>query len=131
MKSLIVGAAFLSFIVLTASGFVRAQDDFPLVMDGTEEPEFHTAGESGECYVYAKYVIKTASSEDGGADIAVYKRGAASGENACDTSGEAWLFVNNSDNNSFSGLSGKFMFVDMGTSADSRDVVIYDFSQHQ
>ena len=36
-------------------------------MPGTETPESHTSGESGECFVFAKYVIKTNPSEDGGA----------------------------------------------------------------
>lgn len=130
MKNVLTLIGSLSLIVFTTTGIARAQDEAPLVMPGTETPESHTSGENGECFVFAKYVIKTNPSEDGGANISVYKRSAAA-ENACDTSGEPWLYVADSDNNSFFGLSGKYLFVDMGTSADSRDLVIYDFSLHK
>jgi len=130
MKNFLTLVGSLSLIFLASAGIARAQDKALLVMPGTETPESHTSGESGECFVFEKYVIKTNASEDGGANISVYKRGPAVG-NACDTSGDAWLYVADSDNNSFFGLSGKYMFVDMGTSVDSRNFDIYDFSLHK
>jgi len=130
MKNFLTLVGSLSLIFLASAGIARAQDKALLVMPGTETPESHTSGESGECFVFEKYVIKTNASEDGGANISVYKRGPAVG-NACDTSGDAWLYVEDSDNNSFFGLSGKYMFVDMGTSVDSRNFDIYDFSLHK
>jgi hypothetical protein len=130
MKNLLTLIGLLSLTIFAAAGIAGAQDEAPLVMPGTETPEAHTSGDSGECFVFAKYVIKTNPSEDGGANISVYKRGQAA-ENPCDASGNAWLYVADSDNNSFFGLSGKYMFVDMGTSADSRDLDIYDFSLHK
>jgi len=130
MKNVLRLIGSLSLTVFAVAGITQAQDEAPLVMPGTETPESHTSGESGECFVFAKYVVKTNPSEDGGANISVYKRGSAA-ENPCDTTGEAWLYVADSDNNSFSGLSGKYMFVDMGTSVDSRNLDIYDFSLHK
>ena len=130
MKNFLTLVGSLSLIFLASAGIARAQDKALLVMPGTETPESHTSGESGECFVFEKYVIKTNPSEDGGANISVYQRGPTAG-NACDTSGDAWLYVADSDNNSFFGLSGKYMFVDMGTSVDSRNFDIYDFSLHK
>jgi len=130
MKNFLTLVGSLSLIFLASAGIARAQDKALLVMPGTETPESHTSGESGECFVFEKYVIKTNPSEDGGANISVYQRGPTAG-NACGTSGDAWLYVADSDNNSFFGLSGKYMFVDMGTSVDSRNFDIYDFSLHK
>jgi hypothetical protein len=130
MKNLLRLIGSLTLTVLAVAGIAQAQDESALVMTGTETPESHTSGESGECFVFAKYVIKTSPSEDAGANISVYKRVPAA-ENPCDTSGNALLYVADSDNNSFFGLSGKYMFVDMGTSADSHSFDIYDFSLHK
>ena len=95
MKNFLTLVGSLSLIFLASAGIARAQDKALLVMPGTETPESHTSGESGECFVFEKYVIKTNASEDGGANISVYKRGPAVG-NACDTSGDAWLDTQNS-----------------------------------
>jgi hypothetical protein len=66
MKNVLPLIVSLLLIVLAPAGIVHAQDEAPLVMPGTETPESHTSGDSGECFVFAKYVIKSNPSEDGG-----------------------------------------------------------------
>jgi hypothetical protein len=114
----------ISVVITALTDAAAAQDEAPLVMPGTEAPESHVSAETSECFVFARYVIKTAPSEDGGSNISVYKRGHA--RDACLAEGEPWLYAPDSDNNSFFGLSGKYLFVDMGTSAGSRDLEVYD-----
>ena len=123
MKNTLTFTGWLLIIIFTAAGIALAQDEEPLVMPGTEAPVAHASGEN-ECFVFAKYVIKTAPSEDGGANVSVYKRETPG--DACETEGDPWLYVADSDNNSFFGIAGKYLFIDMGTSADSRDIVVYD-----
>ena len=75
MKNFLTLVGSLSLIFLASAGIVRAQDKALLVMPGTETPESHTSGESGECFVFEKYVIKTNASEDGGANISLFTSG--------------------------------------------------------
>ena len=130
MKSLLlsIGSLSLSLVITVASA---AQEEAPIVMPGTEPPVSHSAGDNGECFVFAKYVVKTNPSEDGGANVSLYKRSSSSEDDPCQISGDAWLYVADSDNNSFFGISGRYLFIDMGTSSDSRDLDVYDLSLHK
>jgi hypothetical protein len=129
MKKSLHLIGLLGLLSLAAIGSALAQDDAPLVMPGTEPLVAHSAGENTECFVYAKYVVKTAASEDGGSNVSVYKR--ESPGDACETEGDRWLYVEDADNNSFFGISGKYLFIDMGTSVESRTIDIYDLGQQK
>jgi hypothetical protein len=129
MKKSLHLIGLLGLLSLAAIGSALAQDDAPLVMPGTEPPVAHSAGENTECFVFSKYVVKTAASEDGGSNVSVYKR--ESPGDACETEGDRWLYVEDADNNSFFGISGKYLFIDMGTSVESRTIDIYDLGQQK
>jgi len=132
MKNVFVAIAFLSLMFFAFVGVASSQDDEPQVMPGTEAAEFQQGGESGQCFVFNKYVVKTKDSEDGGSDVSVYKRAAsAAAENACETGGEPWLYVADSDNNSFFGIAGKYLFIDSGRSVDSRGLIVSDLDLHK
>jgi hypothetical protein len=109
-------------------GISVAQDEAPLVMPGSETPAAHSSHDDGECFIFGRYVVKTATSDDGGANVAVYEAGSGDKGGACRTAGDRVLYVEDSDNNAFYGISGKYMFIDKGTSAGSRDLDIYDLS---
>ncbi len=112
-----------------AAGTVFAQDEEYNVMKGTETPVFHKPSDTGKCYVFSEYIVKTEQSEDGGENIAVYKRGTStSAKSACQTKGDEYQSIKDSDNNNFYGLSGSLIFIDSGTSVESRGLEIYNLT---
>jgi hypothetical protein len=120
----------MTLIVFSVSIF--AQTDEYQGMAGTERPVFHESSETRKCYVFNEYVIKTNQPSGEGDDISVYKRVASTGsKNACRTTGKAYLFIKDSDNNSFFGIAGNFLFVDSGTSVESRGLEVYDLTSRR
>lgn len=102
-----------------------AQDN-PL-MKGAEKHQFNQQTDTGNCYVFSNYIIKTKTGEDVGEDIMVYNRPAnkvASG--GCKTVGNPYLTIKNPDSNYFFGLSDDYLFIDSGTGASVRGLEIYN-----
>ena len=118
---------FLYLISILAAGTLSAQEEKYEAIKGSETPAFQRFSDAGNCFVFGKYVVKTARNEDEGENISVYIRNTAtSAEGACRTKGSPHLEIKDSDNNSFYGLSGNYVFVDSGTSSDSRGLDIYN-----
>lgn len=116
-------ALLLLLVFAIAVGSAVAQEDEPLMMPGTEQPASHTSSETGSCIIFEKYVIQTGVSDEGGEDLTVYTRGS---ERGCSISRKPILHVPNEDNNALFGLAGKWLFVDSGTSVESRGLEIYN-----
>jgi hypothetical protein len=112
---------FLMFALAVGSG--ASQETEPLMMRGTEQPVSHRSDETGSCIIFSKYVIQTGVSDEGGEDLTVYTRG---GERGCSITRKPILHVPNEDNNALFGIAGKWLFVDSGTSVESRGLEIYD-----
>lgn len=124
-------ARFIVVVLLVLLTFIAvpvfAQEQEFAGMRGTDKPEIDEPSEIGKCFVFGRYVVKTIQGEDLGEKIAVYKREASTdAESACQTPDEAYFDVEDSDNNYFFGLSGSLLFVDSGTSAESRGLQIYN-----
>jgi hypothetical protein len=96
------------------------------MMGGTETPIGHTSDDTGSCIVFAKYVIHTGVSDEGGEDLTVYTRG---NEKGCQITRKPILYVANEDNNAFWGLAGQMLFVDSGTSVESRGLEVFDLEK--
>lgn len=94
-------------------------------MTGTEQPISERKTETGNCYVYENYTVKTTAGEAVGEKIAIYKRAAAATD-YCDAKARPYLAIENPDANYFIGLSGDFLFVDSGTSVESRGLEIFN-----
>lgn len=106
-------------LAFAASGYAQddANDEY---MQGTEKPVFRQKSGRNECRVFSKFLIRTTDSEDVGQLIGVYGRDQGTPQQLCKVRGKRLLLVQNDDANYFNGLSGKFMFVDSGTSAGNR-----------
>lgn len=103
------------------------QDD--QLMKGTEKAISLQSDETSNCYVFKEYVVKTMSGEAVGEDILIYKRTAATNPAAyCKTKALPYLKIKNPDANYFIGLSDKFLFIDSGTSVESRGLEIYNLN---
>jgi hypothetical protein len=128
MKNTMKQLCFLLLILLLAAGTVFAQDEKYEGMSGSETPAFQKFSDKGNCFVFGKYVVKTDKTDEG-ENVGVYKReGSIDGEGACQTKGEAYLFIKDADNNSFFGIIGNHLFIDSGTSVESRGLEIYDLA---
>ncbi len=132
-KALYINCSLLLLaFVLTGTYTVFAQDEEYAGMKGTDTPEFQESTDAGKCLVFSKYVVKTIQGEDVGEKIAVYKREAsADAESACQTADEAHLNVDDSENYFFYGLSGSLLFIDSGTSVESRGLEIYNLNSRK
>lgn len=121
------------FILLTAQFSVVSAQNEPEnpPTKGTERFVSRQKTDGGDCYVFKNYVVRTAGGEDVGEDIFVYKHTAettAAVVKYCGTEEAPYLSVKNPDANYFIGLSGKYLFVDSGTSVESRGLEIYDLN---
>ena len=98
-------------------------------MKGTEKAISRQSDDNGACFVFKEYVVKTVSGEDVGEDVLVYKRTAATNPTAyCKTKALPYLKIKNPDANYFIGLSDGFLFIDSGTSVESRGLEIYNLN---
>ena len=113
----------LILTLVIAIGSAASQEAEPLMMPGTEQPVSHTSTDSGSCIIFEKYVIRTGVSDEGGEDLTVYLKGS---ERGCSITRKPILHVPNEDNTALFGLAGKWLFVDSGTSVESRALEIYD-----
>src|SRR5438067_2032633 len=121
MNNTMKNIRFLPLILFLALGTVFAQDEKYEGMAGSETPAFNTYSDAGNCFVFGAYVVKTDKNDADGENVGVYKLGAStSGESACQTKGDAYLYIKDSDNNAFFGISGAYLFIDSGTSVESR-----------
>jgi len=122
----------MAMFLIVLSSFTAAQDEENSGMKGTETPEFQESSETGKCFVFSKYIVKTIQGEDTGEKIAVHKRRPrTTAESDCQTAGEAYLDFTDSDNNFFYGLSGSLLFIDSGTSVESRGLEIYNLDSRK
>ncbi len=120
-------SAQLFAIAAGQSNNFTSQDD--RLMKGAEKPAARQQDDNTVCYIFKEYVIKTMSGEDVGEDILVYKRAAAATPTSyCKTKTRPHLTIKNPDANYFTGLSNEFLFIDSGTSADSRGLEIYNLN---
>ena len=126
----ILGLVFVFIVSLAVSVIdTAAQDGEYQIMAGTDTPVSFAAKDGVDCFVFEKYTVRVADDEEGGANVAVYPRFSSSdAKTACDSAPKHVLFVPNSDNNAFFGIAGPLVFVDQGTSVESRNLVVYDLS---
>ncbi len=124
------------FLILLMTFFgcnstVFAQID--TLIKGTEIPAFKKLDNTSNCYVYKKYVVKTTSeNQDAGSKTEIFKRQSASNlKTACQTSGKSYFSTSDSDADYFIGLSNNFVFIDNGTSPDSRELKVYNLLTRQ
>lgn len=124
---------FFSILLLAANLSVSAQEEQKL-MQGTEKAKFQQTTPTTGCYVFGKYTVKTISNEDStGENIEVFRHVLvpANAKTACRTSSKPYLSVKNPDANYFIGLAGDYLFIDSGTSVESRGLEIYNISSRK
>lgn len=105
---------------------IAGQDATFTPMKGSATPEFEMAGNDGRCLVFGKNIVKTANNDEGGENVAVFHReGTAKGTEACRSTAKPYASILSSDNYSFLGISANYFFIDAGTSAGSRTLLVY------
>src|SRR5688572_17644686 len=125
------------FLLLFTIVFAGANSAFPQDSEyngikGTDVPEFQESSDTKKCFVFGKYVVKTVQGEGGGENISVYKRSAATrAQDACQTTDQAYFEVNDSDNYFFYGLSCRLLFIDSGTSVESRGLELFNLNSRK
>jgi len=96
-------------------------------MAGSDSPLSYKSSPDSDCFVFEKYVVKTDNLEEGGQHITIYDRGdSQEADRTCEITRKPILYVKDEDNNTFFGVTGPLLFVDSGTSLESRDIAIYD-----
>lgn len=117
---------FLCAFLIAASGSVFCQDNLFRPMPGSATPEYQESGDHGMCLVFKTYIVIAGPTEEGGDDVNVWiRKGTAKGADACRMGTNPDYSIKNSDNNSFYGLSAVYMFVDQGTSAGERTLLVF------
>jgi hypothetical protein len=127
----IVKTARLTVLVMIISAACAAQDSVYHVIEGTTAPKDFSAGRGGgNCFIFPNYLVRTRSSDDGGSNVNVFAwdPSLAGEKEPCETKRKPVLMVANADNNDFFGISGNYVFIDTGTSVESRGLEIYDLS---
>lgn len=114
----------VTFVLAVGPGI--SQEPVREMLEGTETPVSDTSDETGSCIVFTNYVIRTGVSDEGGEDLTVYTRG---NEKGCQITRKPLLYVANEDNNAFWGLAGRMLFVDSGTSVESRGLEVFDLEK--
>ena len=119
---------YLTVILMLAAGAVFAQDDLFTPMKGTATPSFQMSNDKGRCLVFGTHIVKTKQSDgEIGEIVKMFDReGIAKGAAACNVKSNPYTTINDSDNNSFYGISADFFFIDTGTSVDSRILMVYN-----
>jgi hypothetical protein len=119
---------FLMTLLLSLTPIVSvAQSDKYVAVKGSETPQFSRSSDAGNCFVFADYIVKTDHIDADGDNISVFKRSpSTNAKSACSVKGTPYLRVLDADNNSFYGIYEKYLFVDSGTSVDSRGLDVYD-----
>jgi len=122
IKTFAAASIALMFVSIMAFG----QTELFTPMKGSATPEFETSNAGERCLVFGKHIVKTTQSEDGGENVSIWNRkGIAKGLEACDLSYKPYATINDSDNNAFYGISAVYFFIDTGTSAGSRTLMVY------
>jgi hypothetical protein len=112
--------------LLLAWTSVLGQDNLFTPMKGSATPEFQMSDATGRCLVFGRHVVKITQSEDGGENVMMWNReGTAKGAAACQLRARPYATIKDSDNNSFYGISAVYFFIDLGTSAGSRTLLVY------
>ena len=118
---------FMSVMILATASIIVGQDGQFTPMKGTATPSFQMADASGRCLVFGTHIVKTTQSDDGGENVNIWDReGKSAGSKACEVKANPYITINDADNNSFYGISAEYFFIDQGTSAGSRTLVIYN-----
>jgi hypothetical protein len=122
-----IGPIFLLMLALTLAVMTQAQSNQYEAVKGAETPQYSRSSDAGNCFVFASYVVKTDHVDADGENISVFKRApSTNAKAACSVKGKSYLRIPDADNNSFYGLYGTYLFVDSGTSVDSRGLDVYD-----
>ncbi len=117
---------YLTVMLMVAVAAV-AQDDTFKPMKGTATPSFQSSNDKGTCLVFGTHIVKTLHSEDIGETVLMFHReGTAKGAAACKVRAKPYATVEDTDNNSFYGISDDFFFIDTGTAANGRGLLIYN-----
>ncbi len=117
---------YVGVIIMLAACCCFGQDNLFTPMKGSATPEFQMSDANGRCLVFGTNIVKTAASEDGGENVQIWHReGKAKGTAACDVRAEPYATINDTDNNSFYGISAVYFFIDTGTSAGSRTLLVF------
>jgi len=123
MKRIGILVGLLVFCFAAAVG----QDDVFTPMKGSATPEFESLDNGVRCLVFGTHIVKTTQTDEGGEDIRMWHReGTAKGIAACSLRRKPYADIKNSDNNSFFGISARYSFIDMGTSAGNRTLSVIE-----
>jgi hypothetical protein len=118
---------FIIVIVSLTSVASLAQSEKYVAVKGSETPQYSRFSDAGNCFVFGNYVVKTDYIDADGENISIFKRlPSTDAKTACSLKGKAYMRIADADSNSFYGLYGTYLFVDSGTSVDSRGLDVYD-----
>ena len=117
----------VSVILLAAASAIFGQTELFTPMKGSATPEFQMSNADGDrCLVFGTNVVKTTRSINGGEKVEVWHReGKAKGMDACELTADPYATIEDSDNNEFYGISAVYFFIDQGTSAGSRTLLVF------
>jgi hypothetical protein len=119
--------ACLCLVLAAAVGAAWGQQEWLFTpMKGSATPEFQAKDQEVRCLIFGTNIVKTSPSEDGGEDVRIWRReGKATGLDACELKAAPYAEIKDSDNNAFYGISAVYFFIDTGTSAGSRTLMVY------
>lgn len=117
---------FVCLLLMVAGGAVFGQENQFRPMKGSAMPEYQESGDHGQCLVFKTYIVLSEPTGEGGDDVNVWiRKGTAKGADACRMGTNPDYSIKNSDNNSFYGISAVYFFVDQGTSAGERTLLVF------
>jgi hypothetical protein len=117
-----------SIMVLTlVSSGAFGQTEWFTPMKGSATPEFQMSNAPGDrCLIFGTHIVKTTATINGGENFQIWHReGKVQGIDACELRSKPYASIEDFDNNEFYGLSAVYFFIDTGTSAGSRTLVVY------
>ncbi len=131
-KSVWILAPIALLVCLCCSTAIGQLGDEPAGIAGAERPSAHQKKSKYECRAFSKYVVFTTPTEDGvGEDIRVSLRqpNATLNQSCNINTAKTLMMIANDDSNFFFGLFGDYLFVDVGTGPEPRELRIYDLAK--
>ncbi|MBX9597347.1 MAG: hypothetical protein K2X04_02080 [Burkholderiales bacterium] len=122
MRKLILGLLCLSLSPVFADSFLG-------LLDGSESPDKVTESANNKCLRYKTITVVTQKDEDAPGDQILIKTG---DDASCSWDNAAGWETDSGEASYFLGKWKNLIFIDRGTGADGRDVLIFDLdSKHQ
>ena len=119
---------YLTVMLMLAAGAVFAQDDLFTPMKGTATPSFQMSNGKGRCLVFGTHIVRTTQTEGEIGEIVemFHREGTVRGVAACNVKAKPYVTIDDTDNNSFYGISIDFFFIDTGTATNGRGLLVYN-----